>query len=95
MLLSKLIGALETIEEIKNQCCGYITVYGEREEMSANISKELFDKMICVYTIRKRDEELWEKSSIVNGIRLYALYCLDELNADDLLKIEELKNEEV
>lgn len=95
MLLSKLIGALETIEEIKNQCRGYITVYGEREEMSANISKELFDKMICVYTIRKRDEELWEKSSIVNGIRLYALYCLDELNADDLLKIEELKNEEV
>lgn len=94
-MLNKLIGALETIEEIKNQCRGYITVYGEREEMSANISKELFDKMICVYTIRKRDEELWEKSSIVNGIRLYALYCLDELNADDLLKIEELKNEEV
>lgn len=94
-MLSKLIGALETIEEIKNQCRGYITVYGEREEMSVNISKELFDKMIGVYTIRKRDEELWEKSSIVNGIRLYALYCLDELNADDLLKIEELKNEEV
>ena len=94
-MLSKLIDALETIEGIKNQCRGYITVYGERGEMSTNLSKELFDKMIGVYTISKRDEELWEKSSIVNGIRLYALYCLDELNADDLLKIEELENEEV
>lgn len=90
-MLNKLIGALETIEEIKNQCRGYITVYGERGEMSANLSKELFDKMIDTYTISEREEELWEKSSIVNGIRLYALYCLDELNADDLLKVAGLK----
>ena len=94
-MLSKLIGALETIEEIKNQCFGYITVYAEKNEMSANISSELFDKLIGNYTISKRDEKLWEKTSIVNGIRLYALYCLDELNADDLLKIRELENEKV
>lgn len=90
-MLSKLIGALETIEEIKNQCRGYITVYGESGEMSVNLSKELFDKMIDTYTISEREEELWEKSSIVNGIRFYALYCFDELNTDDLLKVAGLK----
>lgn len=94
-MLSELIGALEAIEEIKNQCGGYITVYAERNEMSANISRELFDRLIDIYTISKRDEGLWEKSSTVNGIRLYALYCIDELNEYDLLEIRELENEKV
>lgn len=94
-MLSELIGALETIEKIKNQCGGYITVYAERNEMSANISKELFDKMIDTYTISQRDEVLWEKSSTVNGIKLYALYYIDELNEDDLTRIKEIKNEKV
>ena len=63
--------------------------------MSANLSKELFDKMIDTYTISQRDEVLWEKSATVNGIRFYALYFIEELNADDLEKIEELENEEI
>lgn len=94
-MLSKLIGALETIEEIKNQCRGYITVYCEPKETSVSLSNELFDKLIDTYTISQRDEVLWEKSATVNGIRFYALYYIDELNEDDLTRIKELKNEKV
>ena len=94
-MLSKLIGALETIEEIKNQCRGYITVYCEPKETSVSLSNELFGKLIDTYTISQRDEVLWEKSATVNGIRFYALYYLDELNEDDLTRIKEIKNEKV
>lgn len=94
-MLSKLIGALETIEEIKNQCRGYITVYCEPKETSVNLINKLFDKLIDTYTISQRDEVLWEKSATVNGIRFYALYYIDELNEDDLTRIKELKNEKV
>ena len=96
-MLSKLIGALETIEEIKNQCRGYITVYCEPKETSVNLINKLFDKLIDTYTISQRDEVfwrdevLWEKSATVNGIRFYALYCIDELNEDDLTRIKEIK----
>lgn len=94
-MLSKLIGALETIEEIKNQCRGYITVYCEPKETSVSLSNELFGKLIDTYTISQRDEVLWEKSATVNGIKLYALYYIEELNADDLEKIEELKTDDL
>ena len=94
-MLSKLIGALETIEEIKNQCCGYITVYCEPKETSVSLSNELFGKLIDTYTISQRDEVFWEKSATVNGIRFYALYYIDELNEDDLTRIKEIKNEKV
>ena len=94
-MLSKLIGALETIEEIKNQCRGYITVYCEPKETSVSLSNELFDKLIDTYTISQRDEVFWEKSATVNGIRFYALYYIDELNEDDLTRIKEIKNEKV
>ena len=94
-MLSKLIGALETIEEIKNQCRGYITVYCEPKETSVSLSNELFGKLIDTYTISQRDEVLWEKSATVNGIRLYALYYIDELNEDDMTRIKEIKNEKV
>lgn len=94
-MLSKLIGALETIEEIKNQCRGYITVYCEPKETSVSLSNELFGKLIDTYTISQRDEVLWEKSATVNGIRFYALYYIDELNEDDLTRIKEIKNEKV
>lgn len=94
-MLSKLIGALETIEEIKNQCRGYITVYCEPKETSVNLINKLFDKLIDTYTISQRDEVLWEKSATVNGIRFYALYYIDKLNEDDLTRIKEIKNEKV
>lgn len=94
-MLSKLIGALETIEEIKNQCRGYITVYCEPKETSVSLSNELFGKLIDTYTISQRDEVLWEKSATVDGIRFYALYYIDELNEDDLTRIKEIKNEKV
>ena len=94
-MLRKLIGALETIEEIKNQCRGYITVYCEPKETSVSLSNELFGKLIDTYTISQRDEVLWEKSATVNGIRFYALYYIDELNEDDLTRIKEIKNEKV
>lgn len=94
-MLSKLIGALETIEEIKNQCRGYITVYCEPKETSVSLSNKLFGKLIDTYTISQRDEVLWEKSATVNGIRFYALYYIDELNEDDLTRIKEIKNEKV
>lgn len=94
-MLSKLIGALETIEEIKNQCRGYITVYCEPKETSVSLSNELFGKLIDTYTISQRDEVFWEKSATVNGIRFYALYYIDELNEDDLTRIKEIKNEKV
>ena len=94
-MLSKLIGALETIEEIKNQCRGYITVYCEPKETSVSLSNELFGKLIDTYTISQRDEVFWEKSATVNGIRFYALYFIDELNEDDLTRIKEIKNEKV
>nr|DAI35492.1 MAG TPA: hypothetical protein [Caudoviricetes sp.] len=94
-MLSKLIGALETIEEIKNQCRGYITVYCEPKETSVNLRSKLFDKLIDTYTISQRDEVLWEKSATVNGIKVYALYYIEELNEDDLTRIKEIKNEKV
>lgn len=94
-MLSKLIGALETIEEIKNQCRGYITVYCEPKETSVNLRSKLFDKLIDTYTISQRDEVLWEKSATVNGIKVYALYYIEELNEDDLKRIKEIKNEKV
>lgn len=94
-MLSKLIGALETIEEIKNQCRGYITVYCEPKETSVSLSNELFGKLIDTYTISQRDEAFWEKSATVNGIRFYALYYIDDLNEDDLTRIKEIKNEKV
>lgn len=94
-MLSKLIGALETIEEIKNQCRGYITVYCEPKETSVSLSNELFGKLIDTYTISQRDEVFWEKSATFNGIRFYALYFIDELNEDDLTRIKEIKNEKV
>ena len=92
-MLSKLIGALETIEE--NQCRGYITVYCEPKETSVNLRSKLFDKLIDTYTISQRDEVLWEKSATVNGIKVYALYYIEELNEDDLKRIKEIKNEKV
>lgn len=94
-MLSKLIGALETIEEIKKQCRGYITVYCEPKETSVNLRSKLFDKLIDTYTISQRDEVLWEKSATVNGIKVYALYYIEELNEDDLKRIKEIKNEKV
>lgn len=94
-MLKDLIEVIETIVGIKEQYHGYITVYCEPKETSVNLINKLFDKLIDTYTISQRNEVLWEKSATVNGIRFYALYDIDELNADDLEKIEELKNEEI
>lgn len=94
-MLKDLIEAIKTIVGIKEQYHGYITVYCEPKETSVNLRSKLFDKLIDTYTISQRDEVLWEKSATVNGIKLYALYYIEELNEDDLTRIKEIKNEKV
>lgn len=94
-MLKDLIKAIETIVGIKEQYHGYITVYCEPKETSVNLRSKLFDKLIDTYTISQRNEVLWEKSATVNGIKVYALYYIEELNEDDLKRIKEIKNEKV
>lgn len=94
-MLKDLIEAIETIVGIKEQYHGYITVYCELKETSVNLRSKLFDKLIDTYTISQRYEVLWEKSATVNGIKVYALYYIEELNEDDLKRIKEIKNEKV
>lgn len=94
-MLKDLIEAIKTIVGIKEQYHGYITVYCEPKETSVNLRSKLFDKLIDTYTISQRDEVLWEKSATVNGIKVYALYYIEELNEDDLTRIKEIKNEKV
>ena len=94
-MLKNLIEAIETIVGIKEQYHGYITVYCEPKETSVSLSNKLFDKLIDTYTISQIDEVLWEKSATVNGIKVYALYYIEELNEDDLKRIKEIKNEKV
>ena len=94
-MLKNLIEAIETIVGIKEQYHGYITVYCEPKETSVSLSNKLFDKLIDTYTISQRDEVLWEKSATVNGIKVHALYYIEELNEDDLKRIKEIKNEKV
>ena len=94
-MLKDLIKSIETIVGIKEQYHGYITVYCEPKETSVNLRSKLFDKLIDTYTISQRNEVLWEKSATVNGIKVYALYYIEELNEDDLTRIKEIKNEKV
>lgn len=94
-MLKDLIEAIETIVGIKEQYHGYVTVYCEPKETSVSLSNKLFDKLIDTYTISQRNEVLWEKSATVNGIKVYALYYIEELNEDDLTRIKEIKNEKV
>lgn len=94
-MLKDLIKAIETIVGIKEQYHGHITVYCEPKETSVNLRSKLFDKLIDTYTISQRNEVLWEKSATVNGIKVYALYYIEELNADDLEKIKELKTDDL
>ena len=85
-MLEKLIKAVGAIDEITKGRDTYITVYSDYGDTRVSISSKLFDMLFDDYTIEKRDDEIfpYKKTSVRNGVKIYAIYSKKELKNEEI-----------